>query len=143
VADLATGDLIMKKGFLITSLIAMFIVGSLSTTAVASNTGKSCAYALRVVSLGKYPTTKIKEMFEIGLCMGQLDSGIAFISSLPLDKGDQTCYINIPDGIIVLTFAAVVDRYLRAHPEDMDEDFNLVMVKAAESTWSCVSKRIM
>jgi len=47
-------------------------------------------------------------------------------------------FLCIPSNVTIGQFAAVVNKFLREHPESRNEDFNGIMTVAAAEAWPCL-----
>jgi hypothetical protein len=122
----------MKRKLILTAL-ALGLLGS-TANAADSNTGNGrmagCAAVERAATTGKLPSSS-QGYFEMGICMGQANTALAFLSL------DNPC---MPENVLVGQFIAVINKYLREHPEKRNVDFNEIMIGVALLMWPCEKK---
>ena len=88
------------------------------------NTGMaSCAALERATTTGKFPTSP-EAILQMGICTGQLNSALFYMHVIMEDHvHDEPKFFRcIPSNVTVGQFAAVVNKFLREHPESRNED---------------------
>ena len=107
------------------------------------NTGNSrmagCAALERATTTGKFPTSP-EAILQMGICTGQLNSALFYMHVIMEDHvhDEPKFFLCIPSNVTIGQFAAVVNKFLREHPESRNEDFNGIMTVAAAEAWPCL-----
>jgi hypothetical protein len=96
-----------------------------------------CAAAERMIETKKTPVSS-DALFHAGMCLGHANTARFFLPWLSsLSQKSATC---IPDGVSVGEYIAVINKFMRNHPEVRHRDFNDTMGMAAAEAWPCCSE---
>jgi hypothetical protein len=128
--------LVYARRGLIAGLIMMLVFANRSGAnaggMASPNSGNArmagCAAIDRLNDTGKTPTTP-DGVLAMGVCMGMLNASLAFLAD-----PDGSC---VSKEITVGQLAAVVNKFMRDHPEVRHEDFIDIVRGVAKITWPC------
>ena len=96
-----------------------------------------CAAAERMIETKKSPRSS-DALFHAGMCLGHANTAWFFLPLLAsVSQKSATC---IPEGVSVGQYIAVINKFMREHPEERHRDFNDTMGMAAADAWPCSSE---
>jgi hypothetical protein len=114
-------------------LIALVASFQSSNSYGGDGTGKTYELGCRLfASDTRVPTDKI-EAIKVGECRGAIDA--TFMLRRALDQSIRFC--PPPRGVTLRQNAKIVVKYLDDHPEQMNDDFTLLVVRAFNQLWPC------
>jgi len=115
------------------SLLIAFAVILLSSNAYgADGTGHTHEFGCRLLaSETRLPSDKI-EAVKVGECSGAIDA--VFMLRRALDHSIRFCP---PPRVAFGQNVKIVVKYLDDHPEQMNDDFTLLVVRAFNQVWPC------
>ena len=73
-------------------------------------------------------------MFHAGYCIGAMSEMLFFSQVMSLSAGNKPC---LPEGTTAGQLISSVVDYLRAHPEQRNQEFLTVAIVAVNLTWHC------
>jgi Rap1a immunity proteins len=115
------------------SLLIAFVVIFLSSSAYSGDgTGNTYKFGCRLLaSDNRVPIDKI-EAVKAGECSGAIDA--VFMLRRALDQSIRFCP---PPRVALGQSVKIVVKYLDDHPEQMNDDFTLLVVRAFDHVWPC------
>ena len=113
-------------------LIALVVIFLSSNSYGGDGTGKTYEFGCRLLaSDSRVPTDKI-EAVKVGECSGAIDA--IFMLRRALDQSIRFCP---PPRVARTENVKVVVKYLDDHPEQMNDDFTLLVIRAFDRAWPC------
>jgi hypothetical protein len=114
-------------------LIALVLIFQSSNSYSGDGSGKTYEFGCRLLASDtRVPTDKI-EAVKVGECSGAIDA--IFMLRRALDQSIRFC--PPPRGVTLRNNAKIVVKYLDDHPEQMNNDFTLLVVSAFDQAWPC------
>jgi hypothetical protein len=113
-------------------LIALVVISLGSNSYGEDGTGKNYEFGCHLLaSDARAPTDKI-EAVKVGECSGAIDA--IFMLRRALDRSIRFCP---PPRVNPGQNVKIVVKYLDDHPEQMNDDFTLLVVRAFNQVWPC------
>lgn len=115
------------------ALIALAVIFHSSISYGANGSGKTYELGCRLLaSDSRVPTDKM-EAVKLGECSGAIDA--VFMLRRALDKSVRFC--APPRGVTLRQNAKIVVKYLDDHPDQLNNDFTLLVIGAFDQAWPC------
>jgi hypothetical protein len=115
------------------ALIALVVILQSSNSYGGDGTGKTYEFGCRLLASDTLvPVNKI-EANKVGECSGAIDA--IFMLRRALDPSIRFC--PPPRGVTLRQNAKIVVKYLDDHPEQINDDFTLLVVRAFDQVWPC------
>jgi hypothetical protein len=112
-------------------LIALVFIFQ-SSNYSGAGTGNTYDFGCRLLALDtRVPIDKI-EAIKVGECSGAIDA--IFMLRRALDQSIRFCP---PPTVALGQNVEIVVKYLDDHPEQMNDDFTLLVVRAFNQVWPC------
>jgi hypothetical protein len=114
-------------------LIALVVIFQSSNSYSGDGSGNTYEFGCRLLASDtRVPIDKI-EAVKVGECSGAIDA--IFMLRRALDQSIRFC--PPPRGVTLRNNAKIVVKYLDDHPEQMNNDFTLLVVSAFDQAWPC------
>jgi hypothetical protein len=115
------------------SLLIAFVVIFLSSNAYSGNaTGNTYKFGCRLLASDKRVPIGKFEAVKAGECSSAIN--VIFMLRRALDQSIRFCP---PPRVALGQNAKIVVKYLDDHPEQMNDDFTLLVVRAFGQVWPC------
>jgi hypothetical protein len=114
-------------------LIALVVIFQSSNSYGGDGTGKNYELGCRLLASDTRAPTDKTEAVKVGECMGAIDA--IFMLRRALDQSIRFC--PPPRGVTLRQNAKIVVKYFDDHPEQMTNDFTLLVVGAFRQVWPC------
>jgi hypothetical protein len=113
-------------------LIAFLVIFQSSNSYGGNGTGSSYQLGCRLLASDTRVPADTIEAVKVGECSGAIEA--IFMLRRALDPSIRFCP---PPRVAPGQTVKIVVKYLDAHPEQMNDDFTLLVVRAFDQVWPC------
>jgi len=117
------------------ALIALVVIFQSSESYGGDGSGHTYEFGCRLLASDTRAPIEIVEATKVGQCSGAIDA--IFMLRRALDQSIRFC--PPPRGVTLRQNAKIVVKYLNDHPEQTNDDFTLLVIRAFDQAWPCPS----